>query len=77
MSRVEGGRKAAIKILARDPDHYRKIGAIGGRKGHTGGFAANRTLARLAGSLGGHRSKRKWTLEERIHHSKVMRKVYE
>lgn len=39
-------------------DFYREIGAIGGRNGHTGGFAANPKLARLAGACGGRNSKR-------------------
>jgi len=34
------------------------IGAMGGRKGHTGGFFANRELASEAGRLGGRRSRR-------------------
>ncbi|TFD15501.1 hypothetical protein E3T26_06885 [Cryobacterium sp. TMT1-21] len=34
-----GGLKAAAKNLANDPDHYKKIGKIGGANGHTGGFA--------------------------------------
>jgi general stress protein YciG len=34
-------------------DYYAKIGAKGGRLGHTGGFAANRELAREAGRKGG------------------------
>ena len=54
----EGGIKTRDKILARDPDHYKKIGAIGGKKGHTGGFAANPELARIAGAKGGKKSKR-------------------
>lgn len=54
---VEGGRKAAAKILARDPNHYAKIGAKGGRNGNTGGFAANPELARRAGAIGGRKSK--------------------
>ena len=48
-----GGLKAAAKNLARDPDFYAKIGKIGGRNGTTGGFAANRELARIAGKKGG------------------------
>ena len=55
---VEGGRKAAAKNLARDPDFYTKIGKIGGRNGTTGGFAANRELARIAGKKGGQISRR-------------------
>ncbi|MEI7758554.1 MAG: hypothetical protein WCJ05_00030 [bacterium] len=39
-------------------DFYSKIGAIGGKKGHTGGFAANRELARIAGAKGGRISRR-------------------
>lgn len=49
----EGGIKTRDKLLARDPDHYRKIGSIGGRNGHSGGFAANPELAREAGHKGG------------------------
>lgn len=55
----EGGRKAAAKNLAADPNFYRRIGAIGGRNGNTGGFAANRELARIAGAKGGRISKRR------------------
>lgn len=53
-----GGLKAATKNLARDPDFYAKIGKIGGKNGTTGGFAANRELARIAGQKGGRKSKR-------------------
>ena len=54
-----GGRKAAAKNLARDPQFYAKIGARGGKNGHTGGFAANPELARVAGARGGRVSRRK------------------
>ena len=55
----EGARKAYKTIIEKNgPDFYRRIGHIGGKNGHTGGFAANPTLARLAGLLGGRRSKR-------------------
>ena len=40
-------------------DYYQRIGAIGGRNGHTGGFAANRELARIAGRKGGLISRRR------------------
>ena len=56
---IEGGKKAAAKNLARDPDFYAKIGRIGGRNGTTGGFAANRELARIAGQKGGRKSRRR------------------
>lgn len=39
-------------------DFYKRIGAMGGRNGHTGGFAANPELAKLAGAKGGKISKR-------------------
>jgi general stress protein YciG len=53
-----GGKKAAAKNLAKDPTFYAKIGAKGGRNGHTGGFAANPELARVAGRKGGLISRR-------------------
>lgn len=37
---------------------YAEIGRKGGRKGRTGGFAANPELARIAGAKGGRRSRR-------------------
>lgn len=39
-------------------DFYGKIGAKGGRLGRTGGFFANRELARIAGAKGGRISRR-------------------
>jgi hypothetical protein len=54
-----GGRAAAAKNKSKyGADFYAKIGAMGGKKGHTGGFAANRELARLAGAKGGRISRR-------------------
>lgn len=62
----EGGRKMTVTILALygwDEDgkslFHKRIGAEGGRKGHTGGFAANRELARIAGQKGGRTSRRR------------------
>ena len=50
----EGGRKAAARNKAKyGSDFYAKIGAAGGKKGKTGGFYANRELARSAGAKGG------------------------
>lgn len=63
----EGGLKAAKKNTEREPDFYRRIGRIGGRKGTTGGFASSKVgadgltgyqRARKAGSIGGKKSKR-------------------
>jgi len=53
-----GGKLAAAKNLARDPLFYSKIGRKGGVNGHTGGFAANPELARIAGAKGGRISRR-------------------
>lgn len=53
-----GGLKAAKTNLERDPNFYARIGSIGGKNGHTGGFAANPELARRAGRKGGKISKR-------------------
>ena len=39
-------------------DFYSVIGSKGGRKGRTGGFYANRELARQAGAIGGRISRR-------------------
>ena len=48
----EGGIKARDKMLARDPDYYKKIGTIGGRACVSKGFGANPQLAREAGYKG-------------------------
>lgn len=55
---VLGGKKAAATNKRREPGFYGRIGAIGGKRGHTGGFAANRELARIAGAKGGRISRR-------------------
>lgn len=55
-----GGLKAARTNLERHGnDFYARIGAKGGRNGHTGGFESNPTLARIAGRKGGRISTRK------------------
>lgn len=54
-----GGKKAAATNKAKyGDDFYREMGRIGGRKGHTGGFASNPELAREAGRKGGLISRR-------------------
>lgn len=56
---IIGGLKAAKTNKERHgEDYYVKMGAIGGRLGHTGGFAANRELAKIAGAKGGRKSRR-------------------
>lgn len=55
-----GGVKAAATNKNRHgSDFYARIGAKGGKLGTTGGFAANRELARLAGAKGGRISRRR------------------
>lgn len=55
----EGGFKAAqTNKIKYGEDFYQRIGAVGGKKGRTGGFYANRELARIAGAKGGKISKR-------------------
>ena len=55
----EGGKKAAKTNKEKyGEDFYVRNGRKGGQNGHTGGFAANRALARVAGAKGGRKSKR-------------------
>ncbi len=55
----EGGLKAAATNKSKyGDDWYTKIGAVGGKNGTTGGFYANRELARVAGAKGGRLSRR-------------------
>jgi general stress protein YciG len=54
-----GGQAAAATNKSKyGADFYAKIGAKGGKLGTTGGFAANRDLARVAGAKGGRISRR-------------------
>ena len=54
-----GGQKAAATNKNKyGKDFYTEIGRKGGRNGHTGGFAANPELAKIAGAKGGRISKR-------------------
>ncbi len=56
---VAGGKAAAATNKQKyGADFYGRIGAIGGKKGRTGGFWANRELARIAGAKGGRISRR-------------------
>ena len=57
---IKGGKAAAYTNKTKyGSDFYAKIGAMGGKKGRTGGFYANRELAREAGRRGGLKSKRR------------------
>jgi hypothetical protein len=58
-TKIGGLKAAAQNKLRHGEDFYKRIGAIGGRNGHTGGFAADRELASRAGRVGGFRSRRR------------------
>jgi len=60
MAGTKNGGKlaAATNIRKYGKDFYARIGAMGGKMGHTGGFYANRELARQAGARGGRISRR-------------------
>jgi len=61
----EGGLKAAITNKAKyGEDFYKRIGATGGAKSRGGGFAYDHELARLAGRLGGLKSRKYGTGKE-------------
>ncbi|MBR5621274.1 hypothetical protein IKW75_02205 [Candidatus Saccharibacteria bacterium] len=54
-----GGLKAADTNRSKyGKEFYSQIGRKGGKNGHTGGFAANPALARIAGAKGGRISRR-------------------
>ena len=61
MAGTKAGGQAAARTNKEKygPDFYKKIGAEGGKVGRTGGFYANRELAREAGRKGGEISRRK------------------
>ncbi len=60
MAGTQNGGKAAAATNKKKygPDFYARIGAMGGKNGRTGGFYANRDLARAAGAKGGRISRR-------------------
>jgi uncharacterized protein len=57
-TRIGGKRCAATNKARHGEDYYSRIGAIGGKNGHTGGFHNNRELARRARAIGGRISRR-------------------
>lgn len=67
---VSGGRRAARKNVKKyGSDFYARIGAKGGKKGTTGGFAAGkagRERARKWGSVGGQLSRRKPVVKSEV-----------
>jgi general stress protein YciG len=57
-TKAGGVKAAATNKKKHGADFYAKIGAKGGVVGRTGGFFANRDLARQAGAKGGRISRR-------------------
>lgn len=68
MSGTKDGGKNAAETNKRlyGSDYYARIGAMGGKLGKTGGFYANRELARIAGAKGGKISKRGKKVEAKV-----------
>ena len=58
-TRIGGLRTKETNIAKYGEDYYKNIGRLGGKASTTGGFAANRELARIAGAKGGRISRRK------------------
>lgn len=56
-TKAGGTKAAATNKQKHGKDFYARIGAVG-KKGRTGGFAANPELARIAGAKGGRISRR-------------------
>ena len=65
-SKIGGAKAAKTNKERHGKDYYKRIGAIGGKNGTTGGFAANKELASIAGRAGGLKSKRKPVNKEKI-----------
>lgn len=69
MFKNHGGKEGLHKMMS-------KVGAIGGKNGHTGGFASDHERARIAGAKGGSISKRdeaKTWYEKNKHEIEYMR----
>lgn len=54
----EAAKRAVATNRAKDPDHYKKIGRLGGKAGTKKGFYLDREFASRAGRIGGSRGKR-------------------
>lgn len=57
-TKIGGKNAAATNKQKYGKDFYARIGAMGGKASGTGGFYANRELARRAGAKGGSISRR-------------------
>jgi general stress protein YciG len=70
----DGGKQTALTNKQKDPDFYKKIGALGGAVPHpeTRPWGRDPEAAREAGRKGGSMSRRKMTPEERTEWSRKM-----
>lgn len=57
-----GATKATAKILARNPNFFKRIGAIGGKKGTGHEYGHGMVDPRINGSLGGKKSRKGYKL---------------
>lgn len=57
-TKAGGIKAAATNLKLHGKDYYHNIGRNGGKNGHTGGFAVNPELAKIAGRKGGLISRR-------------------
>ncbi|MBA3758886.1 hypothetical protein H0X10_04660, partial [Candidatus Saccharibacteria bacterium] len=57
-TKLGGARAAQTNKNRHGAGFYPKIGALGGKKSRTGGFYANRELARIVGKKGGQAAKK-------------------
>lgn len=75
---IAGGKKAAQTNMSKfGSDFYKRIGALGGKKSKTGGFASSHNLAVVAGRKGGQISKRGWKYDKstgRYHKAGIIQK---
>lgn len=65
-NKIGGLKAAATNRRKYGDDFYKNIGKKGGANGHTGGFAANIEIARLAGMKGGKISRRKSKFDKEL-----------
>jgi len=54
----EGAAKSVAKILAKNPNHFKEAGSIGGKNGTGHTFAHGKVDPAIAGSIGGKISRR-------------------
>jgi general stress protein YciG len=57
-NKAGGTKTAAANKVKYGKDFYKRIGAMGGKNGNTGGFHGNHELAVRAGRIGGLKSRR-------------------